>query len=1209
MKRKISMLIIAVMLFSVMVPVSAEEDVQLMYTSFANNTGITFLSTDGSGIGTENGLTAKTKNTADGKGGSAIASMGSLQWKDYTVETSFTAGKTSNEDDRVVFEFKKKNKYNSYAAVFSVQRGILYICKDKIDYFTESSYTKQEHKAQILTDKPNTLKISSVGSKISIVLNDETVLDYEDIDPVPYGGISVGIASGGEETFNAKFSFLSVTGKNHETPAISGTIVGNKEIFSEDFNSDLSAWKFSGSCDISEEGEYRMMKLGEGDGTSAAYIQKSNFSDFSLDWYSKAVSNTYSIYTRYAGVNLYYRFDFSKEEGGTVKIVKRVDKEERVLASETNVKERFGLDIGEFSLIRIVCSGENLGVFYGVPKKPVVTFCDLNSGVLDGRIGFEASEAYFDDIIVSTGGSAVEVYNYDPIKPIDKANMSDADETGDVYAELFVSNGGNDENDGSSGAPFKTIERAVRELERLTEDMTGNIVINVESGTYEMKEPIRIDNKHSGKNGYYVIFRSTGGRSVVSGGQKVKNKWIPYDAKIYKTSIDSLYEEGFKEFYVNGERKVRAGSYEMNPEFLLYSDDDKTYDADGLYISKSLLPEVKHPEDLEWISNIAWRSFHCPVDSIETSYNNENYLLLKMRQPAFDHAYELGPSGANTATHRAQRIRIENALELLDEPGEWYYDKREHILYYYPDVYEDINTAECFIPGIENLILVEGESRENRAGYVTFSGFDFCHTGFEYALKYGYITNQTPFIKDMNPDSPTLYKEYNVSYAVKVQNANNIKLYDNKFSNLGSSAMIFADAVSNVSITGNVIDDIADTGIVIGQVKSDSHALQWDYLTPPDNFYIANNIINDIGAEYEAGIGIITTFATNIWILHNEISNVGLNPLSLGWGWAYPATMNLHSNCTMYNVLRDYNYKQLLHDLAAVYMLSAQQKSIIAENYFINDFGGSYGAIYYDQGASYVLSANNVIKDVNASVFILSAERHDNLAVNNYTTDPGVTNSGTDSYVADLLPIKNYNWPSAARRIIENAGLEENYEYLRDYRTNTSVCLDNAYKMSAYKDGSSSMLRFGALMPINNTDPGISARVIDGKLYLPREEIEKVCFTNIPSFLGAAMSYDKSSNTVVCTFSKNSGGAPMVLKAPVGDTEWDIDGKSYIAEAPVIVENDKAYISVEDVFKCFGIAKKVVYYGDIAAVCEKGFDFSFEGNENTAKYISDRLSR
>lgn len=49
---------------------------------------------------------------------------------------------------------------------------------------------------------------------------------------------------------------------------------------------------------------------------------------------------------------------------------------------------------------------------------------------------------------------------------------------------------------------------------------------------------------------------------------------------------------------------------------------------------------------------------------------------------------------------------LTNAMELLDEPGEWYHDIESRKIYYYPRKGEKISKA--VVPGIETLVWVEG---------------------------------------------------------------------------------------------------------------------------------------------------------------------------------------------------------------------------------------------------------------------------------------------------------------------------------------------------------------------------------------------------------------------------------------------------------------------------------------------------------------------
>lgn len=107
------------------------------------------------------------------------------------------------------------------------------------------------------------------------------------------------------------------------------------------------------------------------------------------------------------------------------------------------------------------------------------------------------------------------------------------DETGSVRAEtavtvtgrttgheLYVAPGGDDSNDGSEAAPFRTIARAQAAVRQLNDDMNSDIVVNLREGTYTLTEPLAFTPEDSGTNGYFVTYRSYPGsrRPSAAGG-------------------------------------------------------------------------------------------------------------------------------------------------------------------------------------------------------------------------------------------------------------------------------------------------------------------------------------------------------------------------------------------------------------------------------------------------------------------------------------------------------------------------------------------------------------------------------------------------------------------------------------------------------------------------------------------------------------------
>ena len=78
--------------------------------------------------------------------------------------------------------------------------------------------------------------------------------------------------------------------------------------------------------------------------------------------------------------------------------------------------------------------------------------------------------------------------------------------------------------------------------------------------------------------------------------------------------------------------------------------------------------------------------------------------FIHMAQPAFTLA--LIKAGAEIGAPDY----IENALELLDKPGQWYLDRHAHWVYYYPKANEPMDKIEVIAPALEGPCRAEGNA-------------------------------------------------------------------------------------------------------------------------------------------------------------------------------------------------------------------------------------------------------------------------------------------------------------------------------------------------------------------------------------------------------------------------------------------------------------------------------------------------------------------
>src|SRR5438034_8209771 len=85
--------------------------------------------------------------------------------------------------------------------------------------------------------------------------------------------------------------------------------------------------------------------------------------------------------------------------------------------------------------------------------------------------------------------------------------------------------------------------------------MTHDIVVYLRGGAHHQDQAIVFDQRDSGSNGHYIVYKNYSGEMpVVSGGQRITG-WQLDASKRWKarTNVDN-----FRQLYVNGRRAVRA---------------------------------------------------------------------------------------------------------------------------------------------------------------------------------------------------------------------------------------------------------------------------------------------------------------------------------------------------------------------------------------------------------------------------------------------------------------------------------------------------------------------------------------------------------------------------------------------------------------------------------------------------------------------------
>jgi hypothetical protein len=287
---------------------------------------------------------------------------------------------------------------------------------------------------------------------------------------------------------------------------------------------------------------------------------------------------------------------------------------------------------------------------------------------------------------------------------------------------------------------------------------------------------------------------------------------------------------------------------------------------------------------------------------------------------------------------------LTNALEFLDEPGEWFADFISGRIYYWSRAGEDLTRARTVAPALETLVQVEG-TPERLVQHIRFEGLTFAHTTWLRPSVAGHVPLQAGFyLRDAyglkpkgTPDWRSLDNQGWIGRppaAVTAEGAQHLTFTRCRFEQMAASGLDLIGAVTDSDVTGCVFRDIGINGLVagaFGEGGMETH-LPWN---PGDERVVcarlrfANNRLADCANEDWGGVALIAGFVRDTVIEHNEITETSYTGISLGWGWTRTANA-MRQNTVRANLIK--RFAARLSDTAAIYTLSAQPGTVVSEN-------------------------------------------------------------------------------------------------------------------------------------------------------------------------------------------------------------------------------------------------------------------------------------
>jgi hypothetical protein len=562
-------------------------------------------------------------------------------------------------------------------------------------------------------------------------------------------------------------------------------------------------------------------------------------------------------------------------------------------------------------------------------------------------------------------------------------------------AEIYVSPNGSDNNSGTKEKPLATVAMALRkarEMRRLNDAAaSGGIRIIVQQGIYTLSEPIFIRPEDSGTPVSPTTIEAAAGEKVkpifsggisITGWRRPKEKIAGLPASAQgQVWVAPAPEAGgrlleFRQLWVNEQKGIRARDRNGDSMNRILNWDHQT---EKCWVPLTADRSVNKATTLEMVIHQWWaiailriKSMEVRGDSAELSFHEpESRIQSEHPWPA----PWLSKKTGNSAFY------LTNAIQLLDQPGEWFLDMQNRRVIYWPRQGEDMRTANIVAPVLQTLLRVQGTA-DNPVSHISFKGIDFRYSTWLRPSQSGHVPLQAGmFLLDAyklkTPGAPDKKGLENQAWigrqpaGVELSYVHHTAFERCNFTHMAATGLDYVRGSNNDNITGCLFYDIGGTAIQAGTFSDESFETHLPF-NPADerelcrNLTIKNNFITQCTNEDWGCVGISAGYVQGINIEHNEVSYISYSGICVGWGWT--KTINAMRNNRIHANLV-HHYAKHMYDVGGIYTLSAQPGSVISENYVHSIFTAPYAHdpehffyMYLDEGSSYITIKDNFLE-------------------------------------------------------------------------------------------------------------------------------------------------------------------------------------------------------------------------------------------------------
>ncbi|MDC0088319.1 PDZ domain-containing protein [Akkermansiaceae bacterium] len=345
-------------------------------------------------------------------------------------------------------------------------------------------------------------------------------------------------------------------------------------------------------------------------------------------------------------------------------------------------------------------------------------------------------------------------------------------------ADLYVTPTGVDSNSGLQDQPVASLSMA-KEKARAFAGKEA-VTVHVADGIYYLPETLLFTPEDSGSDQEPVIYKAVNeGGAILSGGAKLELTWSSYQNGIFKASTPEGLD--IDQLFINdkNQRMARYPNYDAAKKTSAY----QGYSADAF--AKNRAAKWADPTGgyIHAMHRSRWGGYHYRITG--KGANGEV-------------TYKGGwQNNRQMGMHEEYRM-VENIFEELDTQGEWFHNKKENTLYYYPADGVDLKTAKVEVVRLRHLIEFKGTEAQPVKN-VTLQGFVVTHAARTF----------------MDTKEPLLRSDWAIyrGGAVFLTGTENVQILDTEFNQVGGNAVFVNNYNRRALIKGCHIHAIGGSGV------------------------------------------------------------------------------------------------------------------------------------------------------------------------------------------------------------------------------------------------------------------------------------------------------------------------------------------------------------------------------------------------------------